>query len=211
MKTIQIFSFEELSNDIQKRVIDSERETIASFQIDLLYQDYLASAKTFSQLSNCKNSRNSYLYFESCLNFDLKGLRLARWIINNWGGFLYKRKYISSRKYEKENFCGDKQPFYKELKKIENIFFVSYYSRIFFVKNDYNLTGAYSDYGFLNPIYQFLAQPCKHTTLQDILNDISYSVQKEIENQIEYFFSNDFIKDELMQLEYEFTEMGVKI
>jgi hypothetical protein len=77
---------------------------------------------------------------------ELSGLRLAKYLYNNYEHTLFKGKF-----------------YFKNGK--------SRHSKLLFEKNNCNLTGYYMDCEIMQPIYDFLKNPCEHTTFTDLMKE----------------------------------------
>ncbi len=128
---------------------------------------------------------NSYInfkfdtYYNENETKELSGVRLLKYIINNYYDYLYSPKvYIKNGIYlvGKDN---------KQRK-----------SKITCQKNDCQLTGYYMDCEILQPIYDFLEKPNKYTTFEDLMNDCLQSWLVACNKDFEYAYSEEaFIED----------------
>jgi hypothetical protein len=214
MKTISInlYSFNELSEEAKQKAVKN-----APVFTDFIYDEAYETVKKACKLFGISEGLNSWLDFssngidENILN--LRGLRLRKWILNNFWDTLYKRKFYDS--------IGDnkiiKHPCIKVYKfdinkgaRVSSSNF--YYSRIQ-KTNDSVLTGVSYDNDFLNPIYEFIEWKLRpdYNTYQDwesLLNDCFESLRLSIENEVQYRNSFEAIAEDLQANEYQFTEEG---
>jgi hypothetical protein len=204
---VKVYSFGQLS--------DKAKEVARSWWRDRQEYDYIwGEAKNtvdaFNDLFNLKHGLRSWLDFRHNLSDEveeLKGLRLRTYIINNYGWGLNKRKYMGHLKASKPvNHPCCRNRVYKTRSGGE-IVSVSYLSRIQYT-TDCVLTGVCYDHDILAPIYEFIKKPCKHTTLVDLFKDCFESLRLSIESEIEYRNSDEYVDEELVSNDYEFTEDG---
>jgi hypothetical protein len=128
---------------------------------------------------------NSYINFE----FDtyeneqeikeLSGVRLLKYIINNYYEYLYSPKTFTKIGIY---LVG------KENKKRK--------SKIIFQKDNSKLTGYYMDEEIIDPIYKYLEKPNKYTSFYDLMNDCLQSWLVACNKDFEYAYSEEaFIED----------------
>lgn len=205
MKTIEIklYSFDELSEDAKENAINNYRNT----DYDNFYADELIdSVKAFLELFNIDTYR-SYSDFKLC-NVDanileLQGIRLYKWIMNNYYSDLFKPKYIKSidnEIYSRALICKVKTN-YKGIK------YTQIYSKVN-VSNDCILTGVCYDDNILKPIYDFLSKPDKNTTYEDLMKDVENAVAKAYQDIEDWINSDEYIIENIQSNNYEFTKDG---
>lgn len=112
---------------------------------------------------------------------ELTGQRLATYIYNNYGQYIFKPKTYYRN--------GEKR-----------------YSRIQ-ITDDCVLTGVCYDMDILMPIYDFLDKPT-NIDFRTLLNDCIYSLCRSVIGEIEYHKSEEGIADIMEANEYEFTVDG---
>jgi hypothetical protein len=187
-KEITLYEFTELDTDIQNKILnDFDCSNIVDFDL----YEYVASLKEFCKQLNIE-LRDYYLgdYHSSYIKFkitdknllELSGHRLAKYLYNNYSSMLY-----SYRKYYKKN---------------------KYISKVFTEFNDCSLTGNFTDYKLLDGLIKFIEKPDKNHDINDLLNDIFDSFLKEINNQIDYYNSDQFKIEHIAVNEYLFYDCG---
>lgn len=204
MRTIRtkIYKFEELSEDAQQKAINKHREVMDN---DFIYDDTHKVVEAFNDVFETKEGRNSWLdvytdHMEENI-LELKGLRLQKYLWNNYKNQLFKGKYYSlwskkdiSYKYHKNGYPVLKSRYSKVLK-----------------QNSCVLTGMCYDDDMLQPIYDFLEKRnfsnCT-ITFYHLLNDCFDELRKTVENEIDYRNTDDAIIEEIKANDYEFTENG---
>lgn len=161
MKTINLtlFSFDELSENVQKKIIERERWNVMERRVDCCASEYKASLKSFEKLTdteacdwNVGYSGYSFdfmfddlLYYEDpydcgqdiCLS-DLRGKLLFRYINNNIMPYITKGRYYSKGKYVDGKYQ------YKDR-----------HSKILLENNNCPLTGVCYDQDILDPIIRY--------------------------------------------------------
>jgi len=216
MKTIEvkIYSFSELSEDAKKVAIEKYKNNNLTF--DFIYNDAEKTVKAFCEAFNVKTGRNSWLdcstlHLEDYI-LNLTGLRLRKYLLNNFGAALYKRKYLKQGKLA-ESF----KPWHRMKKQTEitnncsnkGKISVSYYSNIFVEANNCNLTGMCYDCDMMDPLYDFLElQTFDSTNFEDLLNSCFNAMKKTLENEETYMYSDEYITEEIEANNFEFLKDG---
>jgi len=205
MKTIEIkiYSFSELSEDAKEKAINNYRNS----DYDNFYAEELTdSVKAFLELFNIE-IYNRYSHFKlsniDASILELQGIRLYKWLINNYYSDLFKPKYIKSINreiYSRALICkvktGHKGNKYTQI-----------YSKLN-VSNDCILTGVCYDNDILKPIYDFLSRPDKSTTYEDLMQDVENAVTKAYQDIEDWINSDEYIIENIESNDYEFTEDG---
>jgi len=199
MKTIEInlYEFSELSAEIQEKVIEKYRETNQKEGIP--WQSEIE--ESFEKFANIFNiqwelidyeepDRNRYsVELEDNIK-ELTGLRLAKYIWNNYKSYLYKGKYY---------FLWSKKEPYHALK--------SRRSKIL-LDNCCVLTGVCYDDELLHPIYDFLENPNDNVNFEKLLENCIDSLCESIQKEIDYINSDETIIEEIEANEYTFEING---
>jgi len=204
MRTVRtkIYKFEELTKEAQQKAINKHREVMDN---DFIYDDTHKVVEAFNDVFETKEGRNSWLdvytdHMEENI-LELKGLRLQKYLWNNYKNQLFKGKYYSlwskkdiSYKYHKNGYPVLKSRYSKVLK-----------------QNSCVLTGMCYDDDMLQPIYDFLEKRnfsnCT-ITFYHLINDCFDELRKTVENEIDYRNTDDAIIEEIKANDYEFTENG---
>lgn len=206
MKTIKLtlFTFDELSETAKQKAIDNYRNKC--YDYSFYYYEIINSAKAAAELFDFKFGREYTTikngHIDDCI-LNLSGVRLATYILNNYGYGLFKPSYIKTihRAVNWPQFIC-KQYTTRDGQKYTQIF--SHIRK----NNDCTLTGMYCDVDILHPVYDFLKKPNKHTTFLDLIEDIENAIQKCFDNTEEWVNSDEFIADEMRANDFEFTENG---
>lgn len=135
---------------------------------------------------------------------EVSGQRLATYLWNNYARDLFKGKYYG---------CVEVKKLVKH-KRVKNPkdykngnFFNPYYSAIT-LDNSCVLTGYYLDNEILDPIYEFLDNPTKGTTFEDLLNDCFNAWIKACNDDVESQNTDEYIGEHMEANDYEFEEDG---
>jgi hypothetical protein len=210
MKTIEvtIYKFEELNSAAQDRAINDYSSK--GIDVDYIYDDSYKTVKEFNQLFNLNEGRNSWLYLntgnieDSIL--ELTGLRLQKYIYNNFGYKLFKGKYFGSLKLNNIIY----HPRIRSKQLSNGKVFNPYYSGII-KENCCVLTGVCYDNDILQPIYDFLKlRNFDNTNFEDLLQNCYDSLKKSIDSEIEYSYSEESIKENIIANDYDFLSTGEK-
>ena len=211
METINInlFTFDELSTEAKQTALNNY---IAKEDFYYIWSEAKNSVKAFNELFNLRSGRNSWLEYDH--NFDdniteLKGLRLRKYLINNFGYALYKGKYRKMIDGHKTIKCFS--PKYWQTNEGKKHTFL--YSKLF-SEHTYVLTGVCYDENILDPIYNFIdnykenANNYQYTNIIDLLDNCFESLKKAIENEIEYLQSEEAYSEHCEANEYKFLSNG---
>lgn len=218
MKTIEVnlYKFSELSEEAQQTAIEQYRDKQRGYICEDEYKDTL---NAFSEKFPVDTGKwevgvysRSYCDLISTAREEveqLTGVRLYKYLVNNFGGILFKRKYLGSLKQQDQPHARHQMVKNREIKSGPNKgkFYASVFSNCQ-TERDYNLTGVYSDYDILKPIYEFLEKPCKHTNFLNLINECGESWAKGFENNIEHENSEEFIIESLLCRDQDYTEDG---
>ena len=218
MRTIRtkIYKFEELTKEAQQKAIEYYRNNILSF--DFIYSDAESTVNAFCNAFKVKSGSNSWLdcntsYIDDDI-LNLSGLRLRKYLLNNFADTLYQRKYLKHGELRES-----RKPYHRMMKQIEitsncpnkGKISVSYYSNIFKVAQNCNLTGMCYDDDMMQPIYDFLElRTFGSTNFEDLLRECFDAMRSTLESEEEYMNTDEYISEEIGCNEYEFTEEGNK-
>ncbi len=216
MRTIRtkVYSFDELSEEGKQTAINQQRNNV---ETDFIYDEAHDTVKAFNELFNLKKGNRSWLDADFS-NTDediqnLKGLRLQKYIWNNFGATLFKKAYLKhgELRNEKPKFYHRMRA-YSEINQGPNkgLISYSYYSNW---KKDTCcvLTGVCYDNDMLDPIYQFLEKRdfsnCT-TTYYHLINDCFKELDNTISEEVEFRNSDEAITEDILANDNEFTKNG---
>lgn len=195
----------------ENRVILQRVHTRYDYDCSYIYDDAYDSIKAFINKSAIGiRTYNSFLdvdlsNVEDSL-LELRGLRLRKWLLNNFG-FLWKGKYIGSLStdaYVKHNRIAS--PI--EVNKIGKRF-NPYYSGCQ-SSADCVLTGVCYDDVLLGPIYEFIERP-GDSSMEGLLRACFEKLREDLKLEEEYRSSEENILNDIAEMSYEFYEDGERV
>lgn len=205
------YKFNELSDEAKENAINEYRKQGIEYHFQSENSDTL---EKFCDIFPVKVTDYSYGgYSHSYINWDYKGddnarelsgIRLMKYIINNYSRYIYKGKYYSTNLKENREY---NHPNIKNKLLSNKKIFHAFYSRIQ-KDNCCVLTGYCIDDDILQPIYDFLKSPKEHITFEDLLGDCLESWVIACKNDCEHCESDEYITDMIEANDYEFNENG---
>jgi hypothetical protein len=195
--TIKVYKFSELSEEIQLNIWQK-----SSFSDDFWVYEFRASLRAFADLFSLTACGRTIFDYQT--NFftnidDISGLRLYKYLVNNYWNDLFKPKFIKSIprkiygrqfKLEHKNYSG------------KDVTFI--YSKIN-RDSDCPLTGVCYDYNVLSPIYAFLKKPYE-ITFKDLINECLESARIDFEKEDQYYSSFEYFKENQEINGYEYIQ-----
>lgn len=213
MRTIRtkVYQFSELSEQAKENAIEQFRNSERYNQH--YFDEVTESVKAVCELFNLKTGRQWSDIRTSHIDdniLELKGIRLYKYIVNNYWSSLYKRKFlgcIGDNRIIKHRMS--KTHFYDMSKgaRVNSSNFI--YSNVQF-DNSCTLTGVCYDMDILQPVYDFLKRPNLSTTFEELMNEIESAINKTFNNTEDWLNSDEFIQDEIESNEYEFKADGTR-
>lgn len=215
MRTVRtkVYQFSELDNTAKEKAISQFRNN--GIDTDYIYDDAHESVKAFHELFNTKEGNRSWLECNTNSIDDnvlqLTGLRLQKYIWNNYGQSLYKGKF-----YNYKNNTPNKLVH----KRIKSIYYTNsnswgnYYYSAITKDNSCVLTGVCYDNSLLHPIYDFLENYnakkdyYSYMDFETLMNDCFTELEKDIENEVEAQNEDSAIIETIEGNDYEFTKEG---
>lgn len=166
-----------------KKTLDSFIEKFPIKVSDYSYGgcgDYIKFKFTFAKLCN------------------LRGVRLLKYLINNYYGLLYKPKHFTLNDKLNSNY----------FRRNEKGELVRRYSNIMYQEDCYSLTGYYMDEEILASIYEFIKNPNKDMDFYRLLNKCLNSWLSACTRDYEYCTSEKYFMEECITNEVEFYSDG---
>lgn len=205
MRTINVYSFNELSEEAKAKAIENARAKGRHWDMEFNTSDAVDSIKAAAAAFQVTLGRYSIgsdvqrmrcdIYTNSTLeNEEIEGQRLRTWLINHHHDIFYKRKTYGESLNKCVNLWGVEVYQYQR------------HSNILFEETDCPFTGVFYDDIFLDTFRKFLKKPWS-ATLEDLFKDGVHDVCKALEEEEEYQQSDDGITDYL-ECNAEFTEEG---
>ena len=202
--TINLYKFSELSEEAKKTALDQYRNK--QYDNQFYFDEIINSVKKVIDLFNLKTGREYTDLRHSHIDDDilnLSGVRLYKYILNNYGKQLFTPKYIK---------CIDREVKWKAYKcKVNTGADGNKYTLIYSKQKTDNscvLTGVCYDMDILEPVYEFLKKPTNDTNFEDLINEIEAAIQKTFDTTEEWLNSDEYIQEEIENNEYDFTEYG---
>ena len=192
--TRTIYTFDELSETAKEKAFEEWLKYAEYF----FAHDNAESLKKFCEIFPVKVKDWEYGYrYDISARFDidpnaeeLTGVRLQKYLWNNYGSLIYQGKYYSKGQYKDGKYTY-KQRRSKVLKQTDCV-----------------LSGYWIDYELLKPIYTFLDSRNPSGTFEDLLQDCLNSWLIACQKDYEHFFSYDNFQEEMTETDNEYTEEG---
>lgn len=188
----KVYKFNELSQEAQKTALENYRSRGFEYFWASENEDTLKAFKEVFPVTviDWEYGYRNYINFEMTCDgdiADLAGIRLLKYLYNNYGDVLFKRKYIGHLE-NREKFT----PVYSRCQK----------------ENSCVLTGYCIDDNILDPIYNFLKNPTNNITFEDLMGDCLNSWVKACDEDYQYQLSDEAIAEHFEANDYEFLENG---
>lgn len=211
MKIIQkhVYRFSELPEETQEKILDDWRNNdIFPFE-----QEHKGTLEDFEnrfpihvkhwEVDLYGRSHISAEFTDAAEIENLSGIRLVKYLYNNHFLDLYERKYLTNLKNHEYREVA--HPMLKTIKLSNGKYFHVVQSRIQY--DQAMPTGVYTDYNIRKPLYDFLKKP-RDITFYDLLNDCLQEWLYTFQKDIEYYYSDENIKDTIESNNYWFNESG---
>lgn len=192
MKNLQLFTFNELSENAKIKALNDF--IYSDYSFDYIYSDANNTLKVFKDTFEKNNS-----------NENITGFRLAKWIINNYYDILFKPYFVGSVK-------KDAAIYHKRIKttQYKNGNISNFYYSTIKKTDSCVLTGVCYDDDILKPIYEFLKSPY-NINFDELISDCLDSLEKSIQNEIDYNYTDEAKAEYLNENDYYFTVDGKMI
>ena len=196
MKTIEINLYE--FNELSQQAKDKVRNCIY-LGLDYLNDDIQKSFDAFCDLFDVnwrsidyqEPYRNEYKINVPEYAEDLKGVRLATYLYNNYLKNLYKGKFFSTNGYYIDGKYHYKFKYSNWYKEISCPF-----------------SGCCYDEFLLDAIIKFCDKPNDNDTFESLIDECIMDLCKAVQAEIEYRLTDEAIKEDCEANQYFFTESG---
>lgn len=208
-ETIEIYTFEELDDAAKEKAISNYRASRHEYAWP---EEWMDSLKAFAETIGVKLTdwsigpySHSYITWEF-YNYDtppneaemmpgenMTGLRLRTWLINNW-----LPEFSSPKTYWITG--GRRGAIGPGAKKRHSKIFVEY--------DQCSLTGYCGDYTLVNTILEHIKDWDRGYTLRDIVKECMEEFISDYNSDMEHQDSDEYITEELIANEVEFTKDG---
>jgi len=197
-KTLNIYTFDELSGEQKRQAIDNYLTSEHQYFDSSDYQDSMQAFADVMQISindyEISTTSHSYISWspmhDGNLSYDLSGLRLRTYLINNFMPSFEKPKYYSTNgRY------------------VSGQYIYSHRHSNCQVETSCPLTGFYSDNELILPILKFIDNP-DNSLLSNIIDLCLSSFVSSWVSDMEYRGSYDYISEHFIANGYEFYADG---
>jgi len=207
MKTIRtkVYQFNELNEQAQQTAIEHYRNS-HNDDMQFSYDDAYETVKKFNDVFNINEGRTSWLNYS--INhiddniLELSGLRLQKYLWNNFKNDLFEGKYYSLWSTIDFPFNKAHNKPYPALKQRHSKVLLS---------NSCVLTGVCYDDDMLQPIYEYLDKKDfsnDTTNFEGLIGDCFYAIEKSLENEQDYRNSDSYIIEQIEENNLEFLAGG---
>lgn len=202
--TVNLYKFNELSDDAQRKVVERKRIEIGNWHNEICSEDYWATIKKFQELTETSvefsnyggisikfhhgdfDTCNKYGELDWCEPRELSGKLLFRYIDNHIFPQLFKGKYLSARRYNKNKSLSKRSKLCR-----------------YDILGDCPLTGTSCDYDILKPLVEYYrnwARPeYKDVTYDAIIRRCYYAFRNAWQDDEDYSYTDEFIRQELSE------------
>ncbi|ANM45835.1 hypothetical protein [Salmonella phage 118970_sal1] len=203
MRTINIFTFNELSDAAKLKAVESYREYRSGDDFD--YSEYKASLNAFADDVGIEIQDWSYGLDGCAVSFDfgdlegldtMTGARAYAWLVNNVKGLSPgQRIYTVKREVNRHGF-----------KVMESV--VKHTSGVFKNADCCNYTGVFCDENLMQPLRDFLKNPDSRSIAELIRESID-NYCNALQDDLDYRESDEFLTEDLLNGDTpEFFENG---
>lgn len=203
MRTLNVFTFNELSDSAKPKAVECYRAYRSGDDFD--YSEYKASLEAFAEDIGITIKDWSYGLDGCSVRFDLgdregldtmTGARAYTWIANNVKGLRPgPRVYTISREVNRHGFTRNER-------------IVKRVSGVYRADDCCNYTGVFCDENLMQPFREFLIKPDSRT-IADLINEAIDSYCSALQGDLEYQESDEFLTEELINGDTpEFFENG---
>lgn len=196
MKTINLYTFGELSEEAQERAYNNNNVDFSGDHDSEYVETLRRFAKYFDvHILDHDAARSWFRYAIMADVPEMGGIRLARYVWNNYAQYITRGKYYSTHiKWE------DGKPKYKKR-----------YSKIIQSMEDCPLTGCCIDYDILQPVVDCLHYKRTFESFEDLIDACLKNFFKAWEDERKFLNSFECFADYAEANELYFTEAGTRI
>ncbi len=193
----KVYKYEELSKEAKERALNK----FNSEDTYPWYEENKEVLKAFSEIfpisiDGWEYGYHKYVDFSMECEYEeieeFTGIRLVKYLWNNYKNDILKGKYYSTKGYYDKN----KKYHYRYR-----------YSKII-LNYDCVLTGYYLDMEILDPIYKFLDMPNDTITFKELIEECLTSWVNACDDDIRNYYTSESLEELSQDNEYEFLEDG---
>lgn len=187
---VKLYKFDELSEEAQEKAIEAERNNMDIWfyvdnEIESIYTigDIIGCGKQYIkyELSLCSYSYIEYKEYDSPEE-EICGIRALKYIYNHFIAPNMTYNIIFNKDYTKKHYNKCKKHFHINGYYMEDIILKTYNDIINEIRKSKNI---------------------KHITVHYFIQTLEENITSAIMNQVEYVMSDDFIREELLNIEEE--------
>lgn len=188
MRTVRtkVFKFDELSDKAKEKAIDLLRSNENPWD-----RENFQALQEFCKIFPARINRDGDLQY--CGDVQLKGYRLATYIRNNYGSYIFKPKQYW--------ICDGRLNTVGVNSKHRD-------SKVFVIEDGCPLTGFWMDNEILKPVFEFLRNPGVTTDFEDLIIECSRAYDRACEKDFAFQTSNEQTIETIQANEYEFLKDG---
>lgn len=208
METIEVtlYSFSELSEEVQDKIIERESMDVDE---EIEASEFRNSLNAFEKEFPVKikgwniGYPGTYVKFEVQHDFpeNIAGRRLEKYLWNNHKNFLFPFKAYPIHSRKKISHARVRS------QKYTDTYYNRWVSAITRVQADAPLTGCYTDYGLIQPIFDFLEKP-DDRDLRYLMRECLESWAESFEKTLDEIRSSEYIRERLMDSDRKFLKDG---
>lgn len=203
MRTLNLFTYNELSDAAKQKAVESFRDYRSGDDFD--YSEYKASLAAFADDIGITINDWSYGLDGCTVSFDfgdlegldtMTGARAYAWIVNNVKGLRPgPRVYYKTREVNRHGFTRNER-------------IVKYVSGVYRADDCCNYTGVFCDENLMQPFREFLLKPDSRT-IEDLIREAIDNYCSTLQDDLDYRESDEFLTEELINGDTpEFFENG---
>lgn len=181
-KTINVYEFSELSDKAKQKAIYDFYQDVDFAWVD----ENNDTLKRFCDVFDCRIKRDGLQLRKDNTVSDMSGIRLLKYLHNNYYNDLFKPKYLGHVKNKAK---------YSKCQRDTSCV----------------LTGYYMDEDMLQPIYDFMKKSDENTTFQDLIDRCLDAFNRAVEQDAEYQQSEEYFEDMCEANGYTFDVNGKMI
>lgn len=213
--TVDLYSFNELSVDAKKNVIETRRDDVYEWLNDSTDDWYSCSVKAFCDEFGIRIKRDNVGYPGTFVDYEFKddeiytdiyaedvtGRLLWRYLMQHYDDMVKPKTY-----YGPFHEWNPEEQRYNVTTHTSHVVYDANYSGIY---EGFSLTGAYSDWDLLKPIVEWLHHPDKDTSLSELLQECLDAEYSAWEDERDKNYEDESIEEELSQIDdTEYCEDG---
>jgi hypothetical protein len=188
MKTVEIYSFDELDEATQKKVIQRYYGDVSEALGDFINDDFLGTSKAICEQLGLKTIRGSYAQFELS------------------DPSAYEYVYLKTDNRDEDGYDIYNDDSYESV-----VAWLNDKKQGFKYQDDLYFTGAYSDGAVCDYINKVLSGEEQPQDIDEFLSKLSRIFDRAWEDEFTYGFDDDTIAETIIANDWEFTADGKRV